>query len=250
MIAACYLLHSGVFTSAGKAIDFINKQRRPDTVDALTCPSQIRYVYYYEALLRSEAVQCGTYRVKHIRLRTIPSFSSSLVDCGCSPTVSFSLLARPASSGQSNLPWYPKHVFSQAERLGDVKPRHYSTERDVLIDLPLERYNVVVRGDVCLHLFSEGEKMCQLYFHTAFVKDNFLSFEKLQIDMACDDVFHYTFDAAFKIEICLEPVADDPSLNQFPAQRGPNAPKVDWAFVHAYGDTNIPELQEDEEGGQ
>ena len=93
----------------------------------------------------------------------------------------------------------------------DVKPRHYSSDREVQIDVPLERYNVHVRGDVCLGLFSEGDKMCQLYFHTGFIKDSILTFEKNVIDMAADDTFHYTFNEALKIEVCLEAIPDDPS---------------------------------------
>lgn len=244
LVAACYLLHSGVCTSAAKAIEFVNKKRRPQALDAITCPSQIRYVYYYEALLRSDSIQCGTYRIKHIRVRTIPSFSSSLIDCGCSPTVNVSLLSRPSSNSIVNPPWYPKRVFCQANSLGEVAARHYSVERDAVIDLPLERYNVLVRGDVCVCLFSEGEKMCQLYFHTGFIKDTCLTFDKGHIDMAASDTFHYTFDANFKIEICLEPVVDEPGLNLLPPQRAPQAQGFDWAFVHAYGDTNIPEVED------
>jgi len=244
MMAACYLLHSGVCTSAAQAHEFVNRQRAPEPLTAISCPSQIRYIYYYEALLRSESVKCSTYRVSHIRIVTVPSFSSSLIDCGCTPSVSLSVLAR-SGVAQTDVTWYPRRVFHQITALNGVPPRRYSAERDRLVDIPMEKYGVNVRGDVCLSVFSEGEKMCQVYFNTSFIKSNHLTFEKSCIDMAAQDTFHYTFDAHFKIEIVFKLVPDEPALNVLSTQRTSQTSKEEWEFVHNYGDTNIAEVHEE-----
>lgn len=243
MIAACYLLHSGVCTSAMQAVAFVNRQRTPETTPAISVPSQIRYIHYYEALLRSESAVTASYRVSHIRIITVPSFSSALIDCGCSPTVSLSVLARNGTA-QSDVVWYPRRVFNQVDVLKGIPPRRYSAERDNVVDIPLEKHDVTVRGDVCLAVFSEGEKMCQLYFNTSFIKNRSLCFEKETIDMAAEDTFHYTFDANFKIEIIFQEVADDPSLNVLSVQRPLHMSQDEWEFIHSYGDTNIEEPAE------
>lgn len=239
-MAACYLLHSGVCTTAQKAVHFVNRQR---CVDALTCPSQIRYVHYYEALLRSDSVRCSTYRITHVRMLTVPSFSSSLIDCGCTPVLSISVLGKSGGNSISDVSWYPRRVFNQVDALGMLKPRQYSAERDSIIDFPLEKYDIHVRGDVCLTVFSEEEKMLQCYFNTCFIQENYLAFEKKFIDLAAEDVFHYTFDANFKIEITFEAVPDEPMLNILPTLRmsSPAHVKEELEFIHCYGDTNIPE---------
>lgn len=244
MMAACYLLHSGIHTSAAQAIEFVNSKRTPDAPPAISCPSQIRYIHYYEALLRSESVKCSTYRISHIRIVTVPSFSSSLIDCGCSPTVSLSVLAR-SGSAQTDVMWYPRRIFNQITALNGVPPRRYSAERDSGVDIPMEKYGVTVRGDVCLALFSEGEKMCQVYFNTSFIKANYLSFHKHCIDMAAQDPFHYTFDAHFKIEIVFQSAPDEPALNTLSTQRTSQTSQEEWEFVHSYGDTNIAEVPEE-----
>lgn len=246
MMAACYLLHSGVCTTAQKAVEFVNRQRSPDSQDALTCPSQIRYVYYYEALLRSDSVRCSTYRVAHLRIVTVPSFSASLIDCGCTPVVSISVLGR-SGADSGDVSWYPRRVFNQTDALGPVKPRQYSAERDTIVDIPLEKYNVHVRGDVCLAVFSEEEKMFQCCFNTSFIQENYLAFEKQFVDMAAEDMFHYTFDANFKVEIAFEAIPDEPALNVLPILKmsSPPAVKAELEFINSYGDTNIPEVLEE-----
>lgn len=243
-MAACFLLHSGVCTSAAQAVAFVNRQRTPQDLNAISCPSQIRYVHYYEALLRSDSVKCSTYKITHIRIVTVPSFSSSLIDCGCTPNVSVSVLARNGTA-PTDVTWYPRRVFDQVTALNGVPSRQYSSERDGAVDMALDKHHISVRGDVCLALFSEGEKMCQVYFHTAFIQGNYLAFEKECIDMAANDIFHYTFHANFKIEICFQDVPDEPALNVLSVQRNSQVSSEDWDFIHSYGDTNIPEVEED-----
>jgi hypothetical protein len=205
MLAACYLLHSGVCLTAEDAIDMVCRERTPVRLDALVVPSQIRFVYYYSALLQSPAVfEEATYCLRTVRLSSVPRFSSSIVSAGCSPYLSLSVLARATDTTDK---WYPKRVFNQLEHTSKKKLRRYVSGVDSHIDFDLTEKSqdgVRVRGDVCLSIFSKekDEKMCQLYFNTSFVdNENYLCFEKSSVDIACKDSSGYFFDKDFKIEL-------------------------------------------------
>ena len=49
--------------------------------------------------------------------------------------------------------------------------------------------------------------MFTAWFHTGFIKDNYLCFEKSVIDKACKDKEHRIFDPNFKLEIFLHRVS-------------------------------------------
>jgi hypothetical protein len=246
LLAACLLLHSSKCTSAGKAIELVNTRRAPVAFNALSMPSCVRYVHYYEALLCSPQLLLRTYRVTHVRITTVPSVTAEIVNCGCIPHLSLSVLARSQSDEGA---WFPRRVY-QTEHLGFHKklPR-YSSAHDKVMDFSLGAQKVAVRGDVCLSVFSEGEKISQLYFHTSFVQHNCLTFEKDCIDIAAEDRLHYTFAAGYKIELVLQQIPDDPTLNliQQPVRSGHRHQKEDYptgdaaAFIYSYGDTNIDE---------
>jgi hypothetical protein len=244
MMTSCYLLHSGVFNSADEAINFVTLRRQLDK--RWLFPSQIRYVYYYEALLRNENVECRTYRVSHLRITTVPSFSSSLIELGCSPILSISCLARD-SNAPTDVSWLPKKVFDGFENLRSCPPRRYSSERDNVMDFSFDDYksnSVRVRGDVCVSGFSDGGKLFQVYFNTCFVTDSYLVFDQCTTDIAHMDENNFTFDKNFKVEIFLEAMKDDPSLNVLPRPPSTNASDVEfktWEHIKAYGDTNIEE---------
>lgn len=147
MLAACYLLHSGLFTSAEEAVSFLCRERSPLLLNALCVPSQVRYVNYYEALLRDDSPTAQTQerrvqhllRILHIRMTTIPQFSASILHAGCSPYLSISVLARRTSSLPSNdlatqtEQWFPKRVYSQLDhtpmRRPNLVPRYRSDEQ-------------------------------------------------------------------------------------------------------------------------
>lgn len=213
MMAACYLLHSAMLTDAEDAVSFVCRQRTPVYLNAVSIPSQIRYIHYYEMMLRMDEVLCCTYKIGHIRMTTIPNFSSSIVNSGCTPHVSISVLGKKS---MVDVTWQPKSLFNKPVNTvgpGKALARTYVSRIDKHVDFDMSEHNIQVRGDVCLGLFSRTEKMCQIYFNTCFVQGNYLVFEKNAIDMASNDVENFIFDANFKVEVFLQRVEDDESIN-------------------------------------
>mmetsp|Transcript_25580 Transcript_25580/g.56592 ORF Transcript_25580/g.56592 Transcript_25580/m.56592 type:complete len:122 (-) Transcript_25580:1802-2167(-) len=111
---------------------------------------------------------------------------------------------------------------------------------------------VAVRGDVCLCLFSEGEKVSQVYFHTSYIQNNYLCFDKDRIDIAAEDKLHYTFAKGYRIELVFQQIPDDPALNliQGGHQSGQRYQKEGYpadaaAFMYSHGDTNMDDYDYD-----
>ena len=221
MLAACYLLHSGAYTNAEEAIAFVCRQRTPVKLNALTVPSQIRYVFYYETLLKTSKLMNFAFRITHVRMTTIPAFNASIVHSGCTPYLCISTLAqvqssdKPESDPANSVCWYPKVVYNQLNFEMKRKLRRYTCDGDESADFDLSDQDVCVRGDVILALLSKDEKMAQICFHTAFVEGNYLVFDQSSVDIAHKDKLNYTFDPNFKIEIFLQRVnhSDSESLN-------------------------------------
>lgn len=217
MIAA-YLLHSGICQSAEDALAMFGRERTHDG-KGVTIPSQIRYVHYYENLLRRRDVISYTYQITHIRLITVPNFDPSITGGGCDPYVIVKMLfpvdlqssgTATTPSTQSNI-YKQKTIFNQFLETKKVK-KYYPSEK--YIDLDLAPYNVKIRGDVNLmfydhDVYSSDDKMCQIWINTAFIERNYLIFDKSVIDRACKDKHNRAFDVDFKIEIYLHRVEDD-----------------------------------------
>lgn len=71
----CYLLHSGAFTTADGALDHYGQARTQDH-KGVTIPSQVRYIRYYETLLREKLkYEPVPMSVKQIFLQPVPNFA-------------------------------------------------------------------------------------------------------------------------------------------------------------------------------
>ena len=239
MMAACMLMHQGVFMSAGEAIAAVCNAR---SATAINFPSQIRYVHYYERLLRSPAGEHSqTLRLNSVRVTTIPCFDASILNQGCTPHVAVSLLAQVAELTvlESTAPFRSHVVFNQQQRWAELKQRgrFYSKtagEQEIEIDLTAEV--ILVRGDALVSLFSGEHKMLQVAFHTAFVSDNYLRFDRSTCDLAHRDLLHALFDEDLVLEIFFSRVTDVPELNigDFIAQR-----QQDEALVACLEDDSV-----------
>eukprot|EP01038_Epipyxis_sp_PR26KG_P004234 gene4234-6011_t len=264
LLAACCLLHAGLFDNADDVIAYINEQRTPSSLDTLVVPSQIRYIHYYETLLRVDSVACSTYIIDHIRMTTIPSFNSSIVNSGCSPYITISVLAHNANNNNNNnnnkLPYYPKRVYNQLNYIPKKQLKRYRTNVDEFVDFNfLENSSgsgapVTVRGDVCISIFSKEEKMCQIYFNSCFVVGNYLCFDKSTIDLANRDKYDYIFDNNFKIEVLLHKINDNTEINILPNWTNADGlgkktmkeeQRKELEFIYSYGDTNIEEKDDE-----
>lgn len=90
MIISCYLVYAGLADTATQALEFYGKIRTHDG-KGVTIPSQIRYTYYFTQYIRSPLCReprppAPTYRLRHVRMHTVPNFdvvsvSSPLPSC-------------------------------------------------------------------------------------------------------------------------------------------------------------------------
>lgn len=205
MMISAYLLHAGICTTAEDALSRFAHERTQNG-KGVTIPSQIRWVHYYEQLLRREEVLSYTYRITHIRLVTVPNFDPAITGGGCDPYV----IVKVLDQGMDGT-WKEKTVFNMIKEIRRAQ-KYYPSDK--YCDLDLTPFNLCVRGDVKLLFFDQDQytsddKMCHLWFNTAFVERNYLVFDKTVVDRACKDKNHRTFDQEFKIEIFLHRVEDE-----------------------------------------
>jgi protein-tyrosine phosphatase len=213
MIAACLLLHLGLAMSADAAVSTVYQSR-----GCTLFPSQIRYVNYYERLLRSPTGEYSqTLRLNAVRFTTIPSFDSSIVNQGCSPVLALGVLGQVAelTALDSSAPFLSHVLFNQKETAGKKKAAFYSkTKGEKEIELDYRDHAIYVRGDTVLAFFSGDMKMLQVCFHTAFVEANYLSLDLETTDCAHRDLAHNIyFDRNFCLELFFSRVRDVPELN-------------------------------------
>ncbi len=158
----------------------------------------MRYVHYYEAQLRApktELVEPSVYRLRHIRLHTVPNFD---LHGGCDPYFDVRL-----GDGKTQ-------IFNWLA-VNNRRIAHYQPTQTHYIDMDVSRYNVRLKGDVKIvfydyDLLSEPDKMFHFWFNTGYISNNYLLFHKATLDRACKDTVCKEFDSAFKIEIFLDKV--------------------------------------------
>ena len=209
-----YLVHTGKYTAEQALREF--GDARTQNGKGVTIPSQMRYVHYYEqAMLRNFEIKAHTYQITHIRFVTVPSFDGALVGYGCDPY--FTVLKQSIDTNEdeeradgdimcATTEIYDYRNFAQV--------RHFKKD-DRFVDLDCSNHNLLVSGDIKV-LFHDkdqysSDKMFHVWFHTAFIENNYLCFEKSVIDKACKDKENKTFDANFKLEIFLHRVDDGAS---------------------------------------
>lgn len=151
----------------------------------------MRFVHYYEALLRHGAPPVFAYRLKHVRLRTTPMAD---ITGGCTPF--FDVRVNGVV------------VFDYRKATGKKLRRHKRGEP--FIDLDLTRFDVRIAGNVKIQLYHEAMagnvKLCHLWFHTGFVSRNYLVFSRSVIDKANKDkkgIFAHNFG----VELYMDRVA-------------------------------------------
>jgi phosphatidylinositol-3,4,5-trisphosphate 3-phosphatase/dual-specificity protein phosphatase PTEN len=181
LMVSCYLLHSGVATSAHEALRLFGK-RRTSNGKGVTIPSQMRYVHYYEQALRRGwtlprelAAVTPTYQILALRLITVPNFD---VEGGCDPFFTVEI----TNSGLHRSRVYDYRNYRR--KLAHYKPKHRYAVFDVAA------HNLLVRDNVRLAFLdhdmgSADDKMFEVWFHTAFVESNYLCFERVVLDRAC-----------------------------------------------------------------
>jgi hypothetical protein len=237
---AVYFLFTGVYASseqsiAGTIAALPSEQR---SLVFLT-PSQVRYVKYYERLLRThDGVKVFSYQLSQLSMITVPLFSSSIVVKGCSPCVVVTVHDdNEFGDSKKSTSYNRKCVFRQqstevqqpprgkqrqqlSSSQSGARPFLYDSKHHEYIDIPLEKAGVVMRGDINISVFhrdsSAGSntliKMFSVWLHSAFIDQQLLRFEKDQVDMAANDLAHRVFSQDFKVDLIVHRVENAPFL--------------------------------------
>ena len=146
LMVACYLLHAGIAETATEALQ-IFAQKRTSNGKGVTIPSQIRWVHYYEWLLRNalhRAVPSTTRTLQLIavRLITVPEFD---LTGGCDPY--FTVEVTNAGAGLQRTPLFDFRKWQSSLR-------HYRA-KDKVIDMDVARCGVFLRGNAHLEFLDE-----------------------------------------------------------------------------------------------
>jgi len=188
VMICCWLLHNKAYPTTETALKFYGL-RRTSNGKGVTIPSQIRYISYYETVLREGLIRSPLKkRLNVLRFHTVPDYDPQ---GGCDP--------------------YIKVWENLKEVLTTEILEHKKKEKFVDIDCG----SLEVEGDIKIllldHDLTSDDHMCHFWFNTGYVEGNYLLLEKHELDKAVKDV-----DCKhFKDEFCIELFFDDfrpPSL--------------------------------------
>lgn len=192
---ASYLLFSGQFTEAEKALQHFGANRTKDC-KGVTIPSQIRYVHYFEKLIMSpeRTVTTPTYLVKCLTLHSTPHFDR---DGGCDPY--FIIFGR---DGQD-----PRKLEQLYDSRSEGPPKHFVNA----VEIPLRLSKPVkISADVKFCFFDQDtlvdDPMFHFWLHTAFfpADSSVVRLEKKHLDAAVKDKANEEFDAEFAVSLEYE----------------------------------------------
>ena len=174
-----------VFDTAKEALLYYGRMRT-DNGKGVTIPSQIRYVYYFEQILKLKMphpVEFIKKYIKKIRMFTLPKFHKVY-------TTFFKI--------ENN-----KNEYSSEKKKTDFKKE----DLFALVDFDIEN-GFLVEGDVKVTFYREKlikkkDKIFKFTFNTNFIPNdcNIYQFKKEEIDKACKDKHNKYYSPGFKIEI-------------------------------------------------
>ncbi len=182
-LISCLLLYLGELDTAADCLKYYGLMR-VDNGRGVTVPSQIRYVFYFEQILRNKIphpIVFKKLRIRKIRLVTIPAFNK----------VSFVI----------------ENKVDDKNNVFDYNKKEILEENAGYIDFEVGDEGFVVCGDVKIlfytfSMFGGKEKIFKIWFNTNFVpKDDVLEVKKDLVDKACKDKKCKKFKHNFKIEV-------------------------------------------------
>ena len=182
-LISCLLLYLGEFDTAADCLKYYGIMR-VDNGKGVTVPSQIRYVFYFEQILKNNIEHPITFKklcIKKIRIVTVPAF----------PKITF--VVENKVDDKNNV-----FNYSKKETLEENAP---------FIDYELGDDGFNICGDVKILFFSISrfggkDKIFKIWFNTNFVpEDGVLEIKKDLIDKACKDKNCKKFKHNFKVEV-------------------------------------------------
>lgn len=186
-IICSYLLYAKICENAEKALAFYSQMRTYNN-KGVTIPSQIRYVNYFDKILKSKIklpLEFPKVFLKGILFNSIPNFGKMSHNC----TPYFKVF----NNSDKNLIEFKKNFCKKTFYLGDK------------IEFLIEEY-IELKGDVKIVFYSKKligkEKMFKFWFNTFFIPfDGILTLKKKDLDKACKDKQNLFFFEDFKIDL-------------------------------------------------
>lgn len=182
----CLLMFMRVFKTADECLQYYGMMRM-ESGKGVTVPSQIRYVEYFEKILKYNMGYPLKFIRKcfmKIRMFTIPMFQKKYM-------TSFSI----DNSGFTFNSGKQKHILQE--------------QNNAVLDFIIDNL-LIVEGDVQVvfyrnHMLGKKEKIFKFWFNTNFIPNNgnIIEFNKKSIDIACKDKNCKYFKSEFKIEVHL-----------------------------------------------
>ena len=182
-LISCLLLYLNEFDTAADCLKYYGLMR-VDNGKGVTVPSQIRYVFYFEQILKNNLSHPITFkklRIKKLRMVTIPAFSK------------MTFVIENKVDGKNNI-----FNYNKKETFEENAP---------FVDFEVGEEGFNVCGDVKILFFSvpmfgSKDKIFKMWFNTNFVpEDGVLEIKKDLIDKACKDKNCKKFKHNFKIEV-------------------------------------------------
>jgi phosphatidylinositol-3,4,5-trisphosphate 3-phosphatase/dual-specificity protein phosphatase PTEN len=182
----CLLMFMRIFDTADECLQYYGMMRM-ESGKGLTVPSQIRYVEYFEKILKNNMGYPLRFIRKcfvKIRMFTIPMFQKKYM-------TSFSI----DNSGFTYNSGKQKHLVHE--------------QNNAVLDFIIDNL-LIVEGDVQVvfyrnHMLGKKEKIFKFWFNTNFIPNNgnIIELNKKSIDIACKDKDCKYFKSEFKIEVHL-----------------------------------------------
>ena len=181
----CLLLYMNTFDKAAECLQYYGMMRA-ENGKGVTIPSQIRYVYYFEQILKEKMPHPIEFKKKiitKIRMSTLPKFHKV-----------YTLFFKIENNGQE---------YNSEKKKTDFK----NEDLYALVDFDIEK-GFLVEGDVKVTFFrgkllKKKENILKFWFNTNFIPNDcsIYQFTKEEIDKACKDKESKYYKPGFKIEI-------------------------------------------------
>ena len=182
----CLLLEMNIFNTAKECLQYYGMMRT-DNGKGVTIPSQIRYVNYFEEIIKLKMPHPLIFKKKiitKITMFTLPMFHKTYT---------------PFFKIENN-----NNVYNSSEK---NKTDFRKEDLNAVVDFDIEK-GFLVEGDVKLtfyrsKLFTKSEKIFKFWFNTNFIPYdcNIYQFKKNEIDKACKDKSNKYYSPEFKIII-------------------------------------------------
>jgi len=160
LMICCYLLHSGIVSTAQEALSYYATKRTHDR-KGVTIPSQQRYVNYYQSILHNKM----TLSIRPLKLTEVIVDGTVSVNYG----TQLQLNVYSGSSGYHTgcLEYNHRHNKKMNKFVVQIFGRCQEGDCDCA--------GVSVQGDVRFELYSKNiikrEKLCHFWFNTFFVQE-------------------------------------------------------------------------------